>query len=127
MGPLRVVLLALTLAAGAGASAAAAELVMFEKKGCPWCAAWMRDVGQHYADSDHAKLLPLRQVDVDEPQPPELAKFGQIRFTPTFVAIACGEEVDRIIGYPGPDNFWERLDQAVAKLRSQREASKTTC
>lgn len=127
MSSLRVVLLALTLAVGAGASAVAAELVMFEKKGCPWCAAWMRDIGQHYSHSDQAKLLPLRKVDIDEPRPPELEKFGQIRFTPTFVAIACGEEIDRIIGYGGADIFWDRLDQAVARLRSQQEAGKKTC
>lgn len=128
MGLFRDVFLALILAVGAVASSAtAAELVMFEKKGCPWCAAWMRDIGQHYGESDQAKLLPLRHVDIHEPRPADLVKFGEIRFTPTFVITACGEEMDRIIGYGGADVFWDRLDQAVAKVRSQREASGKSC
>lgn len=110
-------LLGLGLAAALAAPAAAAALVMFETEGCPWCAAWHRDVGQHYAASDHAKVLPLRRLDMRAPRPDDLAGLADIRYSPTFVVMACGREVERILGYSGAGNFWDSLDVALTKVK----------
>lgn len=106
------------IALGVATPVAASELLMFEKEGCPWCLAWKRDVGGHYGASAHAALLPLRHVDIAAP-PSGLPPMEKVRYSPTFVAIACGEEVDRITGYAGRDQFWDALDLAAAKVRAR--------
>lgn len=105
----------------AGLPARAGELVMFGFEGCPYCAAWDRDIGQSYANSDAAPLLPLKRVDIKKERPKEYEKIADIRISPTFVILACGEEVARILGYRDSGSFWDLMDMAAAKAK-KREA-----
>lgn len=111
--------LAVAIAAGllawAPAPAGAAELVMFESEGCPWCALWHRQIGPIYPKTKEATLLPLRRVDIGAMRPAESGQIGPVRYTPTFVAVANGREVGRIVGYPGEDHFWAALEQLHAQ------------
>jgi hypothetical protein len=111
---MRHVLLALALFAAS--PAAGAELLMFEEAGCPWCRAWDREVGAVYARTEEGRRAALRRVDLAAGIPPELRRFGPVRFTPTFVLLACGEEAARIIGYPGEESFWGLLSAALARV-----------
>jgi thioredoxin-related protein len=104
---------------GSVALAQAAELVMFEAKGCPYCARWNAEIGHLYAKTDEGKRLALRRVDVDEPRPPDLKEIAGIRFTPTFVVVDGGREVGRIVGYLGEDQFWGLLGQLVERLNGK--------
>ncbi|MBI5131333.1 MAG: thioredoxin fold domain-containing protein [Rhodopseudomonas palustris] len=115
---LKSMLLCVILAAAALAPAVAraAELLMFERDGCVWCARWDRDVGPIYDKTDEAKLLPLRRVNIDRDKPANLALASPVRFTPTFVVIDNGREVGRITGYINDDAFWGLLGTMVAKL-----------
>ena len=114
---LRIVLsFALGLLAMAPA-VAADQLVMFEQAGCPYCAAWNRDVGGIYAKTDEAHVLPLRRVDIHAERPADLRTVGEIHFTPTFVVMHCGRETARLVGYSGQDNFWGLLDHDIADLK----------
>ena len=102
------------------APAAAAELVMFRRAGCPYCAAWDRAIGPVYPKTDIGKRLPLRQVDLDRSADGKVAKVelaSPVRFTPTFVLVDSGREVGRLEGYPGEDFFWGLLERLLLQHR----------
>ena len=114
----RSALAALALAAAMllpAAGAQAAELLMFERKGCPYCARWLADVGPIYPRTDIAKRAPLRRVDLDVERPPEGVK-TPVRFTPTFVLMDEGREVGRIVGFIDDATFWGLLANLMARL-----------
>jgi len=72
------------------APAAAAELVMFRRDGCPYCAAFDRVIGPVYPKTEIGKRIPLRQVDLDRSREGKVALKSPIRFTPTFVLVDSG-------------------------------------
>ena len=111
-------ILALSLALAAPAFAAD-QLIMFEQAGCPFCAAWNRDVGGIYPKTDEARMLPLRRVDIHAARPADLQAIGDVHFTPTFVVLHCGRESARLIGYSGQDNFWGLLDRDITALKGE--------
>ena len=92
------------------ASAAdAAELYMFRRDGCAWCAKWDREIGPIYPKTDFEKRAPLRLVNLDHDRDPPVVH-GPILYTPTFVLVEGGKEMGRIEGYPGDLFFWPRLE-----------------
>jgi thioredoxin-related protein len=100
-------------------AANAAELVMFTSPGCPWCAAWERDVGDAYAKTDLGQVAPLRRVNLHRDDTAGLDLDRTVRVTPTFVLARDGREVGRIAGYPGESHFWTRLERLIAQLKKQ--------
>ncbi len=119
--------LALLASPFVAARATAAQLVMFEERGCPWCAAFRREVLPIYGNTDEAKVAPIRRVDIFAPRPKDLAHIRRIRVSPTFVLLDDdGREVGRILGYPGFDTFWELLDALLQKLERQRKNPSAT-
>ena len=111
-----VTLLLAELFAGPKA-ASAAELVLFESDTCEWCERFHKEVGPTYPNTTESKCAPLRRVDIHDPRPDDLAHIKGIVFTPTFVLIEDGQEVSRLVGYPGEDFFWSLLDRDLKKLR----------
>jgi hypothetical protein len=109
-----VVLLA--FAAGGAGPTRAAELIMFERAGCPWCQAFDREIAPVYALTTEGKRAPLRRLDIGAPLPPDLAFIVKERLTPLFVLVDNGREVDRIRGYPGDDHFWGLLGAMIVRL-----------
>jgi hypothetical protein len=99
----------------------AAELVMFRREGCPYCHAWDRAVGPIYGKSEVGAAVPLRMVDLDRDDPPDINLRLPIRYTPTFVLVEHGREIGRIEGYPGEDFFWGLLDKMVRDLPGRFE------
>lgn len=97
------------------AGAHAAELLMFERSGCSWCAAWHEEIGPIYPKTKEGQTAPLREVDISE-QPASVALAKPIAYSPTFVVVEDGKEVGRITGYPGQDFFWGLLADILAKL-----------
>jgi thioredoxin-related protein len=104
-----------------GSAAGAAELVMFETQGCPFCAAWHRDVGGVYAKTDEGKRLPLRRVDLQQERPADLRHIQNVWATPTFVAVDDEREIGRIVGYRDEDQFWGLLGVIVGRLKAGAE------
>ncbi len=86
-------------------AADAAELVMFRRDGCPWCAKWDREIGPIYPKTEFNLRAPVRQVNLDRGRDPSIVH-APIHYTPTFVLIEDGKEVGRIEGYPGDEFFW---------------------
>ena len=102
------------------------QLVMFEQAGCPFCAAWNHDIGGIYGKTDEAKLLRLRRVDIHVRRPSDLVAIAGVIYTPTFIVLHCGQEVQRIVGYSGAEQFWELLDIGVQKVHSQPKTCTAT-
>ena len=100
----------------AGLQARAAELVMFTRAGCEWCAAFEREIAPVYGKTDEGRRAPLRRVDFDAARPADLAFIEVERLTPLFVLIENGREIGRIRGYPGEDHFWGLLGALIEKL-----------
>ncbi len=107
----------LALAGSAGLSQLqAAELIMFERAGCPWCAAFDREVAPLYAKTPEGRRAPLRRVDVTQAIPSDLQFITVERITPVFVLIEGGQELGRIRGYPGENHFWGLFGELTARL-----------
>jgi protein-disulfide isomerase len=98
-------------------SARAAELVMFESPSCTWCQQWHEEVGPAYAKTDEAARVPLRRVNLHGDWPEDLKGIRGVTFTPTFVLVEDGEELDRITGYAGADMFWFQLATLMNALK----------
>jgi thioredoxin-related protein len=97
----------------AAALAQSYELVMVEERGCAWCARWDEEIGPIYPKTAESVFAPLRRIDLNEPRPDDLTFARPVSFTPTFVLVEDGEELDRIEGYPGEDFFWMLLDKLL--------------
>ncbi|MFU1479115.1 hypothetical protein ACM25N_15935 [Roseovarius sp. C7] len=90
----------------------AAELVMVEQTGCPWCEAWDAEIAPAYPKTEAGKRAPLRRVDLHD-LPEDIAFESPPVFTPTFVLVDEGQELQRIEGYAGDQFFWFLLDQMI--------------
>lgn len=101
-----------------GASSSAAELVMFERAGCVWCARFDAEIAPIYPKTDESRTAPLRRIDLDRPRPADLAAIDPGAFTPTFVVIDEGREIGRIRGYPGDAFFFGLLDRILINAGS---------
>lgn len=101
---------ALILVAPLAQMARAAELIMVERAGCAYCIQWKKDVGaEEYAATTEGQFAPLQILDIRAAPPAGVTFARPVVFTPTFVLIDNGTEVDRIEGYPGEDFFWGLL------------------
>jgi hypothetical protein len=89
-------------------------LVMVEAADCGWCRRWHKEIGPAYPTSDEGRQAPL---DRRERGDPVLAGLGPVIYTPTFILVHDGREVDRLVGYPGVLYFWTELDTMLGKLR----------
>ena len=101
------------------ASAAdAAELLMYRRAGCPWCAMWDREIGPIYPKTEAGRRAPVRMVDLGVAKDSDVLLQRPVRYSPTFVLVDRGREIGRIEGYPGEDFFWGLLENLVLKLPS---------
>ncbi|MEM9472910.1 MAG: hypothetical protein AAGA00_13210 [Pseudomonadota bacterium] len=104
----------------------AASLVMFDRKGCPWCAKWHAEIGADvYNAGPEGRRAPLRVLDVDTPRPQHLHGIGGIVGTPTFVLVENGREIDRMVGYPGKQVFFGKVQLMLDKLTGADKQYKT--
>lgn len=97
----------------------AAEMVMYRRDGCPWCAKWDREIGPVYPKTDVGRRLPLWTVNLDRDKDLPVSH-RPIRYAPTFVLVEDGKEVSRIEGYPGDEFFWVRLASLLTVLDQSR-------
>jgi hypothetical protein len=93
----------------------AAELMMYRRDGCPYCAAWDRQVGPGYNNSELGKVAPVRMIDIHGARP-HIELKSPIIYTPTFVLIHEGREIGRIEGYSTNDFFYGMLARLIGQL-----------
>ena len=85
---------------------------MVEEPGCPWCARWEAEIGPIYPKTAEGRRAPLRQIDIrDVARVLDLA--APVVFTPTFLLVDDGRELDRMEGYMGDEFFWVLLNQML--------------
>jgi hypothetical protein len=108
------------LLAPAGLRAARAEaprLVMLERADCAPCRRWLAEIGERAWNlSEPGRRAPLWRVDVAGGLPAPLAFLRDWQVTPTFVLVADGAEIGRILGYTADHFFWPRAEALVARL-----------
>ncbi len=92
------------------------RLMMVEEDGCPWCARWSRDVGSEYDKTAEGERAPLWRYDINDPVPEGVELTSKPHYTPTFILLVDGTEVNRIEGYPGEGFFWGLLGMMLADL-----------
>ena len=115
MRNLKVFVAVLALIAGSIAFAVpalSAELVMYRRQGCPYCAAFDREIAPAYPKTEIGRKLPLREIDIHAGDKSVILK-SPVRYTPTFVLVENGQERARIEGYPGEFFFWPRLENLL--------------
>ena len=107
-------------------SAYAAEMLMFSMKSCGYCRAFLKEVAPTYANTEHAKLLPLRIISMDQKTAPKWfddaynkKRIDSIVGTPTFVIFSNGTEVARLIGYQGKEKFYKDISKFIANNKKQ--------
>lgn len=104
-----------------GQSAArAAELVLFERAGCVWCARWNAEIAPSYGKTEEGRRAALRRVDVTQARPADLLGVGPVVYTPTFVLVDAGKEIGRIEGYTDEAFFYGYLGRLLEKLEPAR-------
>ncbi len=99
------------------------RLMMVEEAGCPWCERWNADVGTIYSRTEEGKLAPLWRYDINDPVPDNVTFSSPPQFTPTFILLVDGIEVNRIEGYPGEGFFWGLLGMMLTNLPESGEDS----
>jgi len=94
----------------------ALEVLVFEHVDCVYCRVFRRDVLPRYRDEVKADAAPLRFVDVGARADESVDLKARIDTVPTVVVVRNGREVDRIVGYWGPANFFRLLSHILAKI-----------
>jgi thioredoxin-related protein len=112
-------LTALVLGLALPAPSRAAQLLIFERPGCPYCAAFDREVAPIYPLTAEGKTVPARRVDITKAIPADLAFVKVERLTPVFVLIDNGREIGRFRGYSGDDQFWGLFGVLLDRLKNQ--------
>jgi hypothetical protein len=100
-----------------------AELLMFEQKACPFCAAFNHEIAPDYPRSRPGRIAPLRHVDIYESRTGGIEGLEPAVFTPTFVLVENGREVGRMMGYPGRRYFYPEIQTLLDKLPQSSAAS----
>lgn len=103
-----------------GAAVQAADLVMIDAPGCPYCAAWKREVGPDYPASRAGAFAPLRIVEAAQVRKARIRLARRVVYTPTFLLVENNREIARIEGYPGKAPFWAVLDTMLAQHTAYR-------
>ena len=96
------------------------RLVMVEEAGCVWCARWNAEIAPIYPRTPEGRAAPLLRIDRLRPLPAGLELSKAVRYTPTFILVEDGREMNRIEGYPGEDFFWGMLEQMIRQLESSK-------
>lgn len=120
-----VALFVLTVASLAPMAAMAAELVMFTRDGCPWCARFEREIAPAYHLTDEGKQAPLRRIELKAGGSNLAGLSAPVIAAPTFVLFEDGRETGRITGYQGDDAFWGLLGKMLADMPSPIHRSGT--
>lgn len=94
-------------------------LVMVDRAGCSFCAAWRREILPGYAAHALGRALPLAVVPIDGPWPDGLVLDRAPQITPSFLILRDRVEIARLEGYPGAMYFWPALKGLIPAARTR--------
>lgn len=112
---IRLLGIGLALALSAGAAWAEVRLVMAEQVGCAYCERWDHEIAEIYPKTGEGQAAPLLRYDIHSGTPASFELARPVNFTPTFILVVDGQEVNRIEGYPGEDFFWGLLGMMLER------------
>jgi thioredoxin-related protein len=92
------------------------EVLIFEHADCVYCRVFRRDVLPRYREAVRTNAAPLRFIDIEKDDTASLDLNARIDTLPTAVVMRNGREVDRIVGYWGPNGFFQLLAHILAKM-----------
>ncbi len=92
------------------------ELIVVEIDNCIYCGLFRRDVLPTYRNSQRARFVPLRFVDLNAPDVEKLSLTQPIDSVPTVLVVRHGQEVGRVAGYVGPENFFHAIERLLPEL-----------
>ncbi len=101
---------------GGAIRAPALEVLVFEHADCVYCRVFRRDVLPQYHLAVRADAAPLRFVDMEKADTAGLGLNARIDTVPTAVVMRDGREVERIVGYWGPTNFFKLLSHILTRM-----------
>ncbi|SEH87678.1 hypothetical protein [Paracoccus alkenifer] len=104
----------LVLPAVAAAVPRGLALLLVESPGCPFCAAFRREVLPGYSARAEGRAAPVVPVPLDGPWPDGLALAGAPYATPTFILLRDRVEIGRFQGYESSAWFWRELGALLA-------------
>jgi thioredoxin-related protein len=90
------------------------EIVVVEAEGCLYCPVFRRDVLPAYQGTPRAQRIPMRFADIGSVEAGALALAGPIDSVPTALVLKGGEEIGRLAGYAGRENFLRSIDGLLA-------------
>ncbi|MGQ0674285.1 MAG: thioredoxin family protein [Hyphomicrobium sp.] len=90
------------------------ELVVLEVENCIYCQIFRRDVLPGYELSARAKSVPIRFVDLNQPEADTLGLDSPVDLVPTVVLLNKRKEVGRIAGYVGPEAFFHAVNRLMS-------------
>lgn len=95
------------------------RLLMIEQVGCYVCVAFNRDIAPAYEVSPEGAVAPLIHADLRGPLPEGVTLTSRPFVTPTFILLDLeGQEIGRLIGFPGEDFFWPYINEMFDTARS---------
>lgn len=110
----------LSLASVSSSYAQDLRLLMVEQVGCYVCQAFNRDVAPAYRASSEGTRAPLVHTDLRGPLPEDVELVSRPYVTPTFVLVGPdGQELSRLIGFPGEDFFWPYINEMIAQAEAE--------
>lgn len=86
------------------------QLVVLEVKGCVYCDVFRRQLLETYKSSKQGKKAPIRFVDINDPALGDLGLTEPIGMVPTFVMLEDNQEIGRIPGLMGHQDFFRAID-----------------
>jgi hypothetical protein len=87
----------------------AVELVVIEARGCPMCQLFRDEIAPLYRATARGSRAPLRFVDVAHADLETMGLTSPVEIIPTVVLMRDGTEVDRLVGYTGPEIFMRAI------------------
>ena len=93
------------------------ELLVLEVRNCGVCGLVKDNLQPVYAQTPHARTMPMRFVDITKLDEMSLGLKEPVRTLPTIVLMRNGQEVDRIVGYVAPDMFFRALGHMVEQAQ----------
>ncbi len=85
--------------------APAVELLVIEARGCPMCQLFRDEIAPLYRATARARQAPLRFIDVAHTDIDTLHLAAPVEIIPTVIVMRDGAEIDRLVGYTGPETF----------------------
>lgn len=89
------------------------ELIVLEVESCLYCNLFRRDVLPRYQASPRAQKVPLRFLDLNDKAADELGLDSPVLIVPTVVLMKGNQEIGRVPGYVGPENFFHAVNHLI--------------